>query len=50
MLGNPIKISLLIERRDAEALETLAEEAGVGFSNYVRQILRRHLGSRKTQR
>jgi hypothetical protein len=43
MLEDPVKISLVIEREDADALEKLAESSGILFSDYVRKVLGRHL-------
>ncbi len=48
MLEEPVKISLVIERADLEALDELAQASGVLFSDYVRRLLRRYIAARGT--
>ena len=44
------RITIRIEQSDVEALEEFAEAAGVNASEYVRNILARHVQAKRRRR
>ena len=42
-MTNPVKITVMVEKRDVRALRQLAEKTGVRFAAYVRRMVREHV-------
>jgi hypothetical protein len=47
---DPVKISFLVEREDADALDQFARRKGVPLSEYARRLVHRHVERKRTKR
>ncbi len=48
-LRDPITLTVRIDGDDFDMLVALADADGIGFSDYIRRLLKRHIASRRAK-